>query len=99
MLPEGYDRRSQISPLFSYPYRAARDSLQQLRRLGDPDACHAYKLHYINPVTGGSAMPTVSTSMQLFPKGSETQTNRSTTGTVFAAVEGSVPGPIAGDRS
>src|SRR3546814_13246747 len=24
MLPEGYDRRSQISPLFSYPYRAAR---------------------------------------------------------------------------
>src|SRR3546814_19670714 len=37
MLPEGYDRRSQISPLFSYPYRAARDSLEQLRRLGDPD--------------------------------------------------------------
>src|SRR3546814_2395483 len=64
MLPEGYDRRSQISPLISYPYRAARDSLEQLRRLGDPDACHAYKLNYINPVTGGSAMPTISTSMQ-----------------------------------
>jgi Na+/proline symporter len=33
------------------------------------DAWHAYKMKYINPVTGGWAMPTISTCMQLLPKG------------------------------
>lgn len=88
MLPEGYDRRSQTSPIFSYPYAITRESLFQLSRVQDPDPCHAFKLNYINPVTGGAAMPTISTAMQLIPKGFVSVPYRSTAGTVFAVVEG-----------
>lgn len=98
MLPEGYERRSQTSPLFSYPYAVARDSLEQLRRVEDPDRCHAHKLNYINPVTGGSAMPTISTAIQLFPKGFTTDAYQSTAGTIFAVVEGSGEVTIAGEK-
>jgi gentisate 1,2-dioxygenase len=89
MLPIGFDRRSQTSPLFSYPYDVARESLHALCRAQAPDPCHAYKMLYINPVTGGSAMPTLTTAMQLLPKGFTTTPYRSTAGTVFAVVEGS----------
>lgn len=88
MLPDGYEHRSGTSPLFSYPYAIARESLGKLASLQDPDACHAYKMNYINPLTGGSAMPTLSTAMQMFPAGYETAGYRSTAGTVFAVVEG-----------
>src|SRR5690606_9844527 len=88
MLPDGYERRSQTSPLFSYPYARVRDSLGKLASLQDPDACHAYKMNCNNPLTGGSAMPTLSTAMQLFPAGYEPTGYRSTAGTVFSVVEG-----------
>jgi gentisate 1,2-dioxygenase len=88
MLPIGFERRSQTSPLFSYPFDAARESLHAFRRGSDPDECHAYKMLYINPVTGGPAMPTLTTAMQLLPKGFRSAPYRSTAGTVFAVVEG-----------
>jgi gentisate 1,2-dioxygenase len=89
MVPMNYDHRSQASPLFSYPYRVARDSLDRLSRLQPPDACDGFKMLYINPLTGGAAMPTMTTAIQLIPKGFKTSPYRSTAGTVFAVVEGS----------
>lgn len=89
MLPVDYVARSLTSPLFNYPYRVARDSLDRMSRTRAPDPCHAFKMIYINPVTGGSAMPTLTTAMQLVPKGFETMVYRSTAGTVFSVVEGS----------
>ena len=46
-------------------------------------------MNYINPLNGESAMPTISTAMRLIPKGFDTETYRTTAGTVFAVVEGS----------
>ena len=57
-------------------------------RFRDPDPCHGYMMQYINPVTGGSAMPTLTTAMRLLPKGFTTASYRSTAGTVFTVVEG-----------
>ena len=34
------------------------------------DACHGFKMRYINPATGGHAMPTIATFMQLLPRAS-----------------------------
>jgi gentisate 1,2-dioxygenase len=45
-------------------------------------------MNYINPLTGSSAMPTITTAMQLLPKGFSTIPYRSTAGTVFSVVEG-----------
>lgn len=88
LLPVDFASTSQTSPIFSYPYRVTRDALDRLSRLRDPDSCHGYKMKYINPVTGGSAMPTLTTAMQLLPKNFATENYRSTAGTVFVVVEG-----------
>ena len=43
----------------------------------DPDACHGWKMEFINPLTGGHAMPTIAAFIQLLPKGFRTQPYRS----------------------
>ncbi len=88
MVPEGYSHDSMTSPIFNYPYRRTRDALDRLARFRAPDACHGYRLNYTNPLTGGTAMPTLSTAMRLFPKGFVSEPYRSTAGTVFNVVEG-----------
>ena len=88
LLPVDFVQTSQTSPIFNYPYRVSREALEKLRRLRDPDPCHGYKMAYINPLTGGSAMPTISSAIQLLPGGFTTQSYRCTAGTVYAVVEG-----------
>lgn len=88
LLPVDFKGKSQTSPLFNYPYRATRESLHALSRLRDPDACHGYMMRYINPVTGESAMPTLTTAVQLLPTGFRSAPYRSTAGTVYTVVEG-----------
>ena len=89
LLPEGFEHGSKTSPIFNYSYRRTRAALDRLSRLRDPDPCHGYRMNYINPINGESAMPTISTAMRLIPKGFETENYRTTAGTVFAVVEGS----------
>lgn len=88
LVPDGFKNSSQTSPIFNYPYRMAREALEGLTRLQDPDPFHGHKMNYINPLTGQSAMPTISTAMRLLPAGFRSETYRSTAGTVFAVVEG-----------
>jgi gentisate 1,2-dioxygenase len=88
LLPVDYTQVSQTSPLFSYPYRVSREALDRISRARDPDRCHGFKMIYINPVTGGAAMPTLTTAIQLVPRGFTTAPYKSTAGTVFSVVEG-----------
>lgn len=89
LLPVDFQHRSQTSPIFNYPYRVTREALHALTRFRGPDACHGYMMKYINPMTGGSAMPTLTTAMRLLPKGFTSAPYRCTAGTVFTVVEGS----------
>lgn len=98
MLPLDYPKTSQTSPIFNYPYRVARDALHRMSRVRDPDPCHGFKMVYINPLTGGSAMPTITTAMQLLPKRFATQPYRCTAGTVFSIVEGAGALSVSGQR-
>ena len=88
LLPVDFEATSQTSPIFNYPYRRTREALDRVSRTRAADACHGYKMHYINPVNGKSAMPTITTAMQLLPKGFSSSPYRSTAGTVFSVVEG-----------
>jgi gentisate 1,2-dioxygenase len=45
-------------------------------------------MEFINPLTGGHAIPTIAAFIQLLPKGFKTQPYRCTDGTVFSVVEG-----------
>jgi gentisate 1,2-dioxygenase len=76
------------SPIFNYPYARSRESLDLLARDQDPDACHGWKMQFVNPLTGGHAMPTIAAFIQLLPRGLRSQPYRSTDGTIYSVVEG-----------
>jgi gentisate 1,2-dioxygenase len=88
LLPVDWKPATKSSPVFNYPYGRTREALETLSRHGDPDPHHGHKLRYVNPATGGSAMPTIGAFMQLLPNGFETAPYRSTDGTVYVVVEG-----------
>lgn len=76
------------SPLFNYPYARSRETLERLSREQAPDACHGWKMQFINPLTGGHAMPTIAAFIQQLPKGFSSLSYRATDGTVYSVVEG-----------
>ena len=79
----------QTSPIFSYPYDRTREALHKLEHHTDIDDWDGVKLRYVNPLTGGSPMPTMATFMQRLPAGFEGKPYRQTDGAVFSVVEGS----------
>ena len=73
--PEGSAKRAMVptcfrfvtkcgatSPLFHYPYERSREALDSLLRQSEPDDWDGLKLRYVNPATGGWAMPTIGTA-------------------------------------
>jgi len=76
------------SPIFSYPYERSREALRALEKNAPLDAWDGVKLRYINPLTGGSPMPTMATFMQSLPAGFDGKPYRQTDGAVFSVVEG-----------
>jgi len=88
MVPAEHAAGATHSPLLSYPYEQTRTALEHLKQHSEWDRCHGLKMEFIDPTTGGAAIPTISTFIQLLPKGLETAAYRSTDGTVFCVVEG-----------
>jgi gentisate 1,2-dioxygenase len=86
------------SPIFNYPYARSRESLELLSREQDPDPCHGWKMQFVNPLTGGHAMPTIAAFLQLLPAGFRSQPCRSTDGTIYSVVEGGGTASIAGEK-
>jgi len=76
------------TPIFNYPYAKSRESLEMLSKDQAPDACHGWKMQFVNPLTGGHAMPTIAAFIQLLPAHFRTQACRSTDGTIYSVVEG-----------
>ncbi len=87
-VPVQFGRAGATPPVFSYPYARARESLEQLRQRGDSSPCHGFRLEYTDPSTGGPAIPTISTFLQLVPGGVTTQPYSSTASAVYAAIAG-----------
>ncbi|PWT71560.1 MAG: gentisate 1,2-dioxygenase, partial [Proteobacteria bacterium] len=88
LLPIDFEPQGQASPVFAYPYARTRETFEQLRRNGPAHRVHGYKMQFVNPATGGFAMPSIATFVQLVPRGFESVAYRSTDGTVFHCIEG-----------
>jgi gentisate 1,2-dioxygenase len=88
LLPVDYEHRGLTSPILNYTYERTREALERMSRGGDSDSCHGFKMRYVNPVTGGWAMPTMGTAMQLLPRGFSGAPYRSSDSAVFVVVEG-----------
>ncbi len=89
----------QTSPIFSYPYERSREALHQLERDAPIDDWDGVKLRYINPLTGGSPMPTMATFMQRLSPGFVGKPYRQTDGAVFSVVEGAGTAYIHGAQA
>ena len=76
------------SPIFNYPYERSREALDRLERDAPVDDWDGFKLRYVNPLTGGSPMPTMATFMQRLPAGFSGNPWRQTDGAVYSVVEG-----------
>lgn len=88
LLPVRHTVKGHTSPIFSYPYARSREALETLLRNEAIDMCDGVKLRYSNPLTGGWAMPTIGTFLQLLPAGFKGATSQSTDATVYSVVEG-----------
>jgi gentisate 1,2-dioxygenase len=88
LLPVDHHAASPASPVFNYPYARTREALEAMRRAEEWDRCHGLKLKFVNPASGGHAMPTMATFMQLLPKGFTGKPYRSSDGAIFQVVEG-----------
>jgi gentisate 1,2-dioxygenase len=85
------------SPIFSYPYERSREALERLERDAPVDEWDGVKLRYLNPLTGGSPMPTMATFMQKLPAGFKGRAWRQTDGAVYSVVEGEAEVVIEGN--
>lgn len=88
MVPLRGERIDKSSPIFNYSYDRSREALDRLERLGPIDEWDGVKLRYVNPLTGGSPMPTIGAYLQRLPSGFEGRLWRQTDGAVFSVVEG-----------
>lgn len=88
LLPIDYQPAHASSPVFAYPYARTRETLEHLRRGAPGHPAHGYKMQFINPATGGFAMPTIAAFVQLLPAGFVGQGYRCTDGAVFHCIEG-----------
>jgi gentisate 1,2-dioxygenase len=88
LLPYGHEAKNLNSPMINYPYDRTRHALEKMRGASEWDPCHGLKMRYVNPESGESAMPTMSTFMQLLPKDFEAQPYQSTDGAIYSVVEG-----------
>jgi gentisate 1,2-dioxygenase len=88
MAPIDHVTNSTKSPLLRYPYERTRKALEHLKQHSALDACHGLKMEFIDPTTGGAAIPTISTFIQLLPAGFKSDAYRSTDGTIFCVVAG-----------
>lgn len=98
LLPIDYRSTTGASPVFAYPYARSREALHRLSKGQDADPAHGYRMQFINPSTGGSAMPTMGAFIQWIPAGFSGIPYRSTDGTVFQVIEGRGAVEIAGSR-
>lgn len=75
------------SPLLVYPWQRTLESLEALAGT-EPDPFDDVALEYQNPLTGGSAMPTIGLAMQMLRPGVETRPHRHTSSSVHHVVRG-----------
>jgi gentisate 1,2-dioxygenase len=87
LVPVGY-KRGAASPVFAYPFEHAYEALDHLRAHSEWVPCHGIKMEYIDPTTGGPAVPTISTFLQLLPPGFATAPYRATSSAVVTVVRG-----------
>ena len=86
-----------LAPLH-YRWQDTYPALKQLAE-GAPNPYEGYAMEYVNPLTGGSTLPTLSCWIQMLKPGQRTQSHRHTSTVLYHAFRGSGTTVINGHRS
>ncbi|MEN2433611.1 cupin domain-containing protein [Comamonas sp. F1-6] len=98
LLPHGQSWSKSYSPLFKYEWAPTYESLKRLAKVSKGSEFDGVLMHYINPVTGGSVMPTIGASMQLLRAGEHTNAHRHTGSYLYQVAKGEGYSVINGKR-
>ncbi len=90
-----YQKPSDPTRVFTYPYRGTREALSGIAR-GSIDAHLGHKMRFVNPATGAAPMPTIGAFAQVLPGGFTTQPYRCTDSSVYVCLEGEGSADIGG---
>lgn len=71
----------------AYKWQPTYDQLKRLARKGG-SLYDGVILEYVNPITGGSALPTIDCHVQMLRGGEETKEHRHTSGTIYLVIRG-----------
>ncbi|HEY8519365.1 MAG TPA: cupin domain-containing protein [Gammaproteobacteria bacterium] len=88
MAPAGYRREASAAPAASYSYARCRRVLEHLAAHDPLDPCQGLRMEYVDPTTGGPAIPTISTFLQWLPPKFAGEPHATTAGTIYVVVEG-----------
>lgn len=91
-----WDKR--YSPLLAYPWDKTYEALLNQAKVSDGTPYDGVIMEYVNPLTGGSVMPTMGAHMQLLKPGQATQAHRHTGSVVYNVAKGRGHSIIAGRR-
>lgn len=88
MIPLEFTPKGPNSPMINFRYERSRETLRHIQRTDPVHPCHGVKMQFINPVTGGHAMTTIGTFLQVLPAGFDGKPYRSTDATIYCVAEG-----------
>lgn len=77
------------SPVLNSPWERTETGLREAAAISDGSPFDGVLFEYVNPITGGSVMPTIACFAQLIAEGRETAAHRHTSSAVYHVVRGS----------
>lgn len=86
------------SPLLGYPWEQTREAVVNLSKVSEGTEYDGVIMEYVNPVTGGSVMPTMGAHMQMLAPGFNSKAHRHTGSVVYHVAQGSGHSIINGKR-
>lgn len=88
MRPAYESATSLYSPILNYPYAIARETLERLAATSPGSPYDGVIIQYLNPLSGGPALPTIDAYLQRIGPKSSLQAHRHSGSTVYCGVEG-----------
>ncbi|WP_406164021.1 cupin domain-containing protein [Streptomyces canus] len=96
--PDGRRWNKPYSPLLAYPWEQTHEAVTDLAEVSDGSPYDGIIMEYVNPVTGGSVMPTMGAHMQLLRPAEVTKAHRHTGSVIYQVAEGRGHSIIGGRR-
>jgi gentisate 1,2-dioxygenase len=86
------------SPLLNYKFAQTYATLKSIGERAEGSPYDGVSVEYVNPLTGGPALPTIACFASLLKAGQHTKAHRHTGGTIYHAIQGRGESIIAGKR-